>query len=359
MPYAGYLQDLSQLIEDPLVQFLDTDSALIDGSPKNREASCTIELAPTTLKLMLELDKAADHESEADKATNPLALSPSTNDSEWDEINSMSTSALDLTSSLVFNFPPTVMPPPMVDNPPVEEGDASSMASPALQEKLPMETTVTNIAVSPPSTPSPIPILQADKQQSINKMAAPAHSRPHATTLATRNTDQAIADLRRPSGSRPVGSPISPKPRLTSYAGTRSEPTLSGLPEAPIYLGANAPPSPDDGDEDEPNESSDEEEARPTAKPRKITEQKRRHNAVADSYMHKRTQTQLKEGNKVRPEDEAQQSARWLVNQSENREIISSPREYQVELFEKAKEKNIIAVLDTGTCLLTQFSSSC
>ncbi|RYC56457.1 hypothetical protein CHU98_g9758 [Xylaria longipes] len=29
--------------------------------------------------------------------------------------------------------------------------------------------------------------------------------------------------------------------------------------------------------------------------------------------------------------------------------IISSPREYQTELFERAKEKNIIAVLDTGT----------
>lgn len=55
------------------------------------------------------------------------------------------------------------------------------------------------------------------------------------------------------------------------------------------------------------------------------------------------------EGNKVRPEDEAHQSARWLVNQSENRQIISSPREYQLELFEKAKEKNIIAVLDTGS----------
>jgi endoribonuclease Dicer len=202
-------------------------------------------------------------------------------------------------------------------------------------------------------------MLQADKQQSINKMAVPAHSSPQATTLATRNTDQVIADLKRLSDSGPVGSPFSPKRRLTSYASTRSEPTLSGLPEAPVYLGANAPLGPDDGDEDEPNESSDEEEAQRTAKPRKITEQKRRHNAVFDSYMHERTQKQLKESNKVRPEDEAQQSARWLVNQSENREIISSPREYQVELFEKAKEKNIIAVLDTGTCLLTQFGSSC
>ncbi|KAH8808722.1 hypothetical protein F5884DRAFT_793130 [Xylogone sp. PMI_703] len=40
---------------------------------------------------------------------------------------------------------------------------------------------------------------------------------------------------------------------------------------------------------------------------------------------------------------------RWLVKQSESQEIISSPRDYQVELFERAKEKNIIAVLDTGS----------
>ncbi|KAI8628167.1 hypothetical protein F5Y19DRAFT_486201 [Xylariaceae sp. FL1651] len=34
---------------------------------------------------------------------------------------------------------------------------------------------------------------------------------------------------------------------------------------------------------------------------------------------------------------------------TEDAPIISSPREYQTQLFEKAKEKNIIAVLDTGT----------
>ncbi|KAI1177932.1 hypothetical protein F4777DRAFT_586951 [Nemania sp. FL0916] len=37
------------------------------------------------------------------------------------------------------------------------------------------------------------------------------------------------------------------------------------------------------------------------------------------------------------------------VRDVEDIPIISSPREYQTELFERAKEKNIIAVLDTGT----------
>ncbi|KAI0840705.1 hypothetical protein F5Y06DRAFT_285553 [Hypoxylon sp. FL0890] len=38
-----------------------------------------------------------------------------------------------------------------------------------------------------------------------------------------------------------------------------------------------------------------------------------------------------------------------LVREAESEKIISSPREYQTELFERAKQKNIIAVLDTGT----------
>ncbi|KAI1134348.1 hypothetical protein F5Y05DRAFT_398412 [Hypoxylon sp. FL0543] len=38
-----------------------------------------------------------------------------------------------------------------------------------------------------------------------------------------------------------------------------------------------------------------------------------------------------------------------LVREAESEKIILSPREYQTELFERAKQKNIIAVLDTGT----------
>ncbi|KAI0152527.1 hypothetical protein F4776DRAFT_652761 [Hypoxylon sp. NC0597] len=38
-----------------------------------------------------------------------------------------------------------------------------------------------------------------------------------------------------------------------------------------------------------------------------------------------------------------------LVREAESERIISSPREYQTELFERAKQRNIIAVLDTGT----------
>ncbi|KAI1335863.1 RNase3 domain-containing protein [Xylariaceae sp. FL0016] len=42
-------------------------------------------------------------------------------------------------------------------------------------------------------------------------------------------------------------------------------------------------------------------------------------------------------------------SAAWIIREAQKESIISSPREYQTELFELAKKKNIIAVLDTGT----------
>lgn len=47
--------------------------------------------------------------------------------------------------------------------------------------------------------------------------------------------------------------------------------------------------------------------------------------------------------------DDDQLSIRNLMSKQESTVIITDPREYQVELFEKAKKQNIIAVLDTGS----------
>ena len=44
-------------------------------------------------------------------------------------------------------------------------------------------------------------------------------------------------------------------------------------------------------------------------------------------------------------------SIRKLMSKQESTVIITDPREYQTELFEKAKQQNIIAVLDTGLIL--------
>jgi endoribonuclease Dicer len=47
--------------------------------------------------------------------------------------------------------------------------------------------------------------------------------------------------------------------------------------------------------------------------------------------------------------DEEIVSMRNLLGKNEMRQLINDPREYQLELFERAKKENIIAVLDTGS----------
>ena len=59
-------------------------------------------------------------------------------------------------------------------------------------------------------------------------------------------------------------------------------------------------------------------------------------------------QGEIEQSNPLRFTRGDDQSVTSLVRQAESQKIINSPREYQVELFEKAKQKNIIAVLDTG-----------
>ena len=46
--------------------------------------------------------------------------------------------------------------------------------------------------------------------------------------------------------------------------------------------------------------------------------------------------------------DEENLSIRALMSKQDSTGIITDPRAYQIELFEKAKVQNVIAVLDTG-----------
>lgn len=188
-------------------------------------------------------------------------------------------------------------------------------------------------------------VLEKKVEQQVSTMATPTgpvlpKSTP-ATTLATRTTEDVIAELKEAKAN---AADVRAKLRLDSYISKHSG--ISDLPEFTLH--APAKNNVDENDEAEDEDEESEDDVQPTVKPRKITERKRRLNAIADSYLLQRNLKSLKEANKVRPKDDSQQSARWLVNQSENRVIISSPREYQVELFEKAKVRNIIAVLDTG-----------
>ena len=51
-------------------------------------------------------------------------------------------------------------------------------------------------------------------------------------------------------------------------------------------------------------------------------------------------------------------SIRSLMAKQESHVIITDPREYQLELFERAKQQNIIAVLDTGQFVVFQSNPS-
>ncbi|KAM0263988.1 hypothetical protein ACHAPA_008477 [Fusarium lateritium] len=84
------------------------------------------------------------------------------------------------------------------------------------------------------------------------------------------------------------------------------------------------------------------------SKPRKITEKKLRDHAVLQAYIEK-TQHEASKSAVNTFSDPDKQSLAQLIHLSESRKIIATPREYQLELFERAKEKNIIVVLPTGS----------
>lgn len=83
-------------------------------------------------------------------------------------------------------------------------------------------------------------------------------------------------------------------------------------------------------------------------KPRKISEKKRIDYAKFQSWIKSNQSEVLKAADKSANEPKYA-SAASLVKEHESRRIIQTPREYQIELFERAKRKNIIAVLDTGS----------
>lgn len=56
---------------------------------------------------------------------------------------------------------------------------------------------------------------------------------------------------------------------------------------------------------------------------------------------------QQAQANSDRPKDD-RVSIQGLMPEQKPNAIIGDPREYQIELFERAKKQNIIAVLDTG-----------
>lgn len=82
-------------------------------------------------------------------------------------------------------------------------------------------------------------------------------------------------------------------------------------------------------------------------KPRKITERKRADAEAFDVWLEQNQKALTDDGSHPVPDEE--RTLAWLVKDDGSYNIIDSPFDYQVELFERAKQQNTIAVLDTGT----------
>ena len=82
----------------------------------------------------------------------------------------------------------------------------------------------------------------------------------------------------------------------------------------------------------------------------KDSERRRAQNARFSAWLSQRAEKITKEEVQavVENANEETLSIRSLMAKQESHMIITTPREYQLELFERAKNQNIIAVLDTG-----------
>ena len=422
MPFPGYLQDLSQLIEDkdclislpssPTKSKLDPSASDLDSSSIAFKDFNSTDLNSSIWDDLVLLTEAANITADASPVikaeAQELDISFTEGDSEvanniWDfpgasisqllppshSNSSLSGSQQQLLGLLMDSIQqntsspmppvPAIMdshqgkvPSEATLSPPASPKDNSSMdyqmekfpppivsAAPVIQvngsQTQPFTSTVLSTAGSDTNCSfQTSEILKAAQDAGCAPASAPnILSMPTTTTLATRTTEDVIADLKRTQRYGASSTP-EPKRRLGSYASVQSSNTSVQAPSeiADLSIG-----EPDEDQESLDDDESDDDNAQAATKPRKITERKRKLNAVVEEYMQKKLETLTKEATKSRPQD--QQSTRWLVDQAENRVIISSPREYQVELFNKAVEKNIIAVLDTGLCSLALADLQC
>jgi endoribonuclease Dicer len=138
----------------------------------------------------------------------------------------------------------------------------------------------------------------------------------------------------------PNGTSDSLVPESTRFGDSRSEGPVNGKATELNDLG-NALADTDTSDDDCRRFVISQE------KPSTITEKKRLDNAAFRDWV-VNTQREAMRNSLTAPDDLRNQSVSHLITASENRMIITTPREYQIELFERAKRENTIVVLPTG-----------
>ncbi|MCJ1312001.1 Dicer-like protein 1 [Agyrium rufum] len=124
----------------------------------------------------------------------------------------------------------------------------------------------------------------------------------------------------------------------------------TGLPKHDEY--SPGLPAKDDNVNRNDVEGSDSDDDVPhQGRPRHVTERRKMQNSVFSAWLANRSEKVTKDEVKqaIQSADDELLSMRSLMSKQESQVIISDPREYQMELFERAKNENIIAVLDTGS----------
>jgi hypothetical protein len=174
------------------------------------------------------------------------------------------------------------------------------------------------------------------------------------TTKMTSDTSTSFAPLqhRQLPALHTSGSSVS----FTGFDGT--VPPTSGDP-APVILDIELSGTGQviaragidvDSDDERANRSDDEDTSHlvqnKPRQPRKITQKKKIEQASFGLWLEaNRSRLSKKPEGRVVNND---QSVEYLVKTWEGQKIINNPRDYQMELFQRAKERNTIAVLDTG-----------
>jgi hypothetical protein len=180
--------------------------------------------------------------------------------------------------------------------------------------------------------------------------------RNSSTALPARTEADITADLKRPLHA---SSPKAKRHQGPPHVQARLNSVPTGLETRMADLKVDSAPTLEhDAGEHYVEDDEEDDEAAPSTKLKKISNRKRKQDAIAEAYLQEKSLKELKEDVRLSRRVMEDQSARYIVHRVQSQQIISTPREYQTELFERAKERNIIAVLETGIILRRKMISS-
>ena len=119
----------------------------------------------------------------------------------------------------------------------------------------------------------------------------------------------------------------------------------------PSVVTVDGAPMPDSQQEilQDDADSSSESEPHESLQPKVSTRQKQLNAAWDANFIDQAKLWAEQEDAKLKLIDDSQPSLRAMMSKIELDKVITTPREYQIELFERAKKENVIAVLPTGS----------